>query len=114
MLSAATSQARANLGSSPSVSPAAATRSGEGVSPAARAAASGLYHVTSAVLMAWEASHSSVDARRALLARLVLEHRLSVQDPLAPAVFDWEGEAAELIFAERNLSLADVSALLTR
>ena len=79
----------------------------------ARRAASSLYHVTSAVLMTWEAGHANVDARRALLARLVLEHRLSAQDPLAPAAFDWEGTAADLIFAERKLSLADVSALLT-
>jgi alkylation response protein AidB-like acyl-CoA dehydrogenase len=80
----------------------------------ARRAASGLYHITSAMLMAWEASHANVDARRALLARLVLEHRLSVQDPLAPAAFDGKGDAADLIFADRALSLADVSALLTR
>ena len=38
---AAASQATATFGSRPSVSPAAATRSGEGVSPAASAAASG-------------------------------------------------------------------------
>jgi acyl-CoA dehydrogenase-like protein len=80
----------------------------------ARQAASSLYHITSAVLMTWEASHANVDARRALFARLILEHRLTAQDPLAPAEFDWEGEVAELIFAEHDLSLADVSALLTR
>jgi hypothetical protein len=85
-----------------------------GVEANARRAASSLYHITSAVLMAWEASHTNVDARRALLARLVLEHRLSVQDPLAPAAFDWEGDAAELIFASRALPLADISAFLTR
>ena len=78
----------------------------------ARRAASGLYHITSAVLMAWEASHANVDARRALLSRLVLEHRLSVQDPLAPAAFDWEGDAAELIFAERDIALSEVLDLL--
>jgi len=78
----------------------------------ARTAAGSLYHVTSAVLMCWEAGRASVDARRALLSRLVLEHRLSAQDPLAPATQDWEGEAAELIFAERKLSLTDVGALL--
>jgi hypothetical protein len=78
----------------------------------ARTAASSLYHVTSAVLMCWEASRASVDARRALLSRLVLEHRLSAQDPLAPAEHDWEGAAAELIFAERKLSLTDVGASL--
>ena len=78
----------------------------------ARTAASGLYHATSAVLMCWEASRDGVDARRALLSRLVLEHRLSPHDPLAPAEQNWEGEAAELLFAERTLSLAEVSALL--
>jgi hypothetical protein len=78
----------------------------------ARQAASSLYHATSAVLMVWEASRADVDARRALLARFILEHRLSAKDPLQPAPMDWEGEAAELIFAERKLSLAEVSALL--
>ena len=78
----------------------------------ARKAASGLYHVTSAVLMSWEASRPGVDVRRALLARLILEHRLSAQDPLAPAAFDWEGKAAELIFEERRISLPDVAGLL--
>jgi alkylation response protein AidB-like acyl-CoA dehydrogenase len=79
----------------------------------ARQVASGLYHVTSAVLMAWEASRASVDARRALFSRLILEHRLSPQDPLAPAEFPWEGEAAELIFTERRISLAEVKTFLT-
>ncbi len=78
----------------------------------ARAAASGLYHITSAVLMAWEASRPGVDARRALLARLVLDHRLSAQDPLEPAAFEWEDDAAELMFSERKISLSDVAALL--
>jgi hypothetical protein len=62
--------------------------------------------------MAWEASHTNVDARRALLARLVLEYRLSVQDPLAPAAFDWEGDAADLIFADRDIALSEVLDLL--
>jgi hypothetical protein len=63
--------------------------------------------------MAWEASRPNVDARRALLARLVLEHRLGTQDPLAPSAKDWEGAAADLLFAERKLVLADVSGLLS-
>jgi alkylation response protein AidB-like acyl-CoA dehydrogenase len=78
----------------------------------ARRAASGLYHVTSAVLMASEASHPNVDARRALLARLILEHRLGAQDPLAPSSGDWEGRTAELLFAERKISLAEIADLL--
>ena len=78
----------------------------------ARQAASSLYHVTSAVLMSWEASQPNVDARRALLARLILDHRLSAHDPLEPAAFDWEGSATELIFAERRISLAEIAGLL--
>jgi alkylation response protein AidB-like acyl-CoA dehydrogenase len=78
----------------------------------ARAAASGLYHAASAVLMGWEASRPNVDARRALLARLVLEHRLSAHDPLEPAAHDWEGEATELILSEQETSLPDVAGLL--
>jgi hypothetical protein len=62
--------------------------------------------------MAWEASRPGVDARRALLARLVLDHRLSAQDPLEPAAFEWEDDAAELMFSERKISLSDVAALL--
>jgi acyl-CoA dehydrogenase len=78
----------------------------------ARTAASALYHVTSAVLMTWEAAQPSADARRALYARLVLDHRLSAQDPLEPASRDWEREAAELIFAERQVLLSEVVPLL--
>jgi acyl-CoA dehydrogenase-like protein len=78
----------------------------------ARAAASGLYHAASAALMCWEASRPGVDARRALLARLILDHRLSAQDPLEPAEVDWEREAAELVLAERKIELAEVVRLL--
>ena len=78
----------------------------------ARRAASGLYHATSAVLMAWEATRPSIDARRALLSRLVLDHRLSAPDPLAPASFDWEGEASELIFADRKIEMPEIAHLL--
>jgi alkylation response protein AidB-like acyl-CoA dehydrogenase len=52
----------------------------------ARQAASALYHVASAAIMACEAMRiaaQSGDARRLLLARLVLDHRLMPRDPLA-------------------------------
>ena len=48
----------------------------------ARQAASALYNATTAVAMAWEAAASG-DARRLLLAELVLRHRLGAHDPLA-------------------------------
>lgn len=77
-----------------------------------RQVASALYHVTSAVLMTWEAAQPETDARRALYARLVLEHRLSAQDPLAPHTRDWECEAEEALFSERTVSLPEVAGLL--
>ncbi|MGO4153029.1 acyl-CoA dehydrogenase family protein [Cupriavidus sp. YAF13] len=48
----------------------------------ARQAASALYHVTSAVAMAWEAGRIG-SVRRMRLAQLVLLHRVLPQDPLA-------------------------------
>jgi acyl-CoA dehydrogenase len=79
----------------------------------ARQAASALYHITSAILMTWEAAQPGTDARRALYARFVLEHRLSAQDPLAPAVGDWEREAAEILFSEREVSVGEIVGLLS-
>jgi alkylation response protein AidB-like acyl-CoA dehydrogenase len=75
----------------------------------ARKAASGLYHITSAVLMTWEASRTA-DARRSLYARLVLDHRLGVQDPLA--VDASEDDAMKILLSERNIALSDVAGLL--
>jgi len=56
-----------------------------GVAPGdtfARQAASGLYHGTTAAAMAWEAKRTG-DARRLLLAQMVLSHRMAARDPLA-------------------------------
>jgi acyl-CoA dehydrogenase len=78
----------------------------------ARQAASGLYHIASAILMTSEAAQPGVDARRALYARLVLEHRLSAQDPLEPRTGDWEREAAAMIFSERQVGFAEIARLL--
>jgi hypothetical protein len=78
----------------------------------ARKAASSLYHIISAILMTWEASRPGVDARRALYARLVLEHRLGAQDPLALDEPASEHEAIELLLSERSVSLPEAAALL--
>lgn len=78
----------------------------------ARQAASALYHITSAILMTSEAARPGADARRALYARLVLEHRLSVRDPLAPQEAAWEGEAAKVLLAEKSVELGEIAKLL--
>ncbi|MCG8546875.1 MAG: DNA alkylation response protein, partial [Alphaproteobacteria bacterium] len=52
----------------------------------ARQASDALYHAASAVLMACEGAQLGAaghDARRLLLARMVVTHRLSPRDPLA-------------------------------
>jgi acyl-CoA dehydrogenase len=78
----------------------------------ARKAASALYHATCAVLMTWEAAQSGTDARRALYSRLILEHRLGAQDPLAPDENEWEREAAEILLSQRSVSIAEIVGLL--
>ena len=58
----------------------------EGHEPLARKASDALYHATSAALMATEGAalgSQGGDARRLLLARMVIDHRLSPNDPLA-------------------------------
>jgi alkylation response protein AidB-like acyl-CoA dehydrogenase len=78
----------------------------------ARLAASALYHATSAILLAWEGSRPGVDARRALLARFVLEHRLTARDPLAPANDDWERDSIDIVLGEQPATPARVATLL--
>src|SRR5712672_3874780 len=78
----------------------------------ARQVASSLYHITSAILMIWEAAQPGADARRALYARFVLEHRLTAQDPLEPRYGEWERKAEELVFSERQVAIAEVTGLL--
>ncbi len=53
----------------------------------ARQAASGLYHCTSAIAMAWEASKMQ-DAARMRLAQLVLVNRVLPRDPLSASASD--------------------------
>jgi len=86
---------------------------GDADEASARQAASALYHATSAALMGWEAASSTQGGRRALLARFVLEHRLSARDPFKPDL-PFERDAIGLLLEDRPLALADVVELLTR
>lgn len=79
---------------------------------AARLAASALYHAASAILLAWEGCQKEVDARRLLLSRFVLEHRLTAKDPLAPADDAWEREAIGLVLGDAPVEFAQAAALL--
>ncbi len=83
-----------------------------GAEASARLAASALYHATSAILLAWEGSQPGVDARRALLARFVLEYRLTARDPLAPLSEAWEREATDTVLGQEPASLTRVATLL--
>lgn len=80
----------------------------------ARQAASALYRVTAAVVMAEEADCLAHDARRALLASLVLEHHLESRDPLAQADTAREAEIAHALLGEQPLAAAEVHRLIER
>ena len=77
----------------------------------ARLATGALYNTTSAVLMAWEASQSG-NGKRLLLSRMILEHRLSAEDPMAMRDNRWESRAANLLLRDADVSLAEASPLL--
>lgn len=83
-----------------------------GAEPQARRAATALYDAASAVLLAWEGSRPGVDARRALLARLVLDHKLSPRDPLEFEDAAGEDESIGLLLDEAPLTLERVIPLL--
>lgn len=78
----------------------------------ARQASNGLYNAASAVLLATEGARLGAmgqDARRLLLARLVVEHRLKPTDPLAPGA---EDEAiTDALLAPAPVDLATAQAL---
>ncbi|WP_298376603.1 acyl-CoA dehydrogenase family protein [uncultured Bradyrhizobium sp.] len=79
----------------------------------ARLAAGALYHVASAIVLAWEGCQPEVDPRRLLLSRFVLEHRLSTKDPLAPADDAWEREAIDLMLSEEPVTFGQAVGSLT-
>jgi acyl-CoA dehydrogenase len=82
----------------------------------ARLASGALYHAATAALMAWEGATLGAqggDARRLLLSRLVIEHRLAPQDPLSLDESNWEQEAMDLLLSDRPVPLAKATALLS-
>ena len=81
----------------------------------ARLAVNALYNATSAVLLAWEGSQSDRtqgDARRILLARMVLDHRLLPQDPMASGNNNFDRAAASLLLNDAPVPLPRVTQAL--
>jgi acyl-CoA dehydrogenase len=81
----------------------------------ARRATSLLYHVASAVALAWEGGRIHEmrgDARRLLLSSLVIEHRLSSGDPFRLADDGKQRAVTDLLLGERAAGMAEVGELL--
>ena len=65
--------------------------------------------------LAWEGAtlgEKGGDARRLLLSRLVVEHRLAPQDPLSLNESPWEQEAMDLLLQDAPVSLAKATSLV--
>jgi hypothetical protein len=81
----------------------------------ARRATTSLYHVASAVTLAWEGTRIHEmrgDARRLLLSRLVLDHRLSSGDPFRLTENAAQGAIAALLLGEQAAGINEVGELL--
>jgi alkylation response protein AidB-like acyl-CoA dehydrogenase len=72
----------------------------------ARQAASALYHVTSAIIMAWESARQAPDWRRLALAHLVARHRLLPVDPLEDGDADAREPLLCALLADEPISQA--------
>jgi alkylation response protein AidB-like acyl-CoA dehydrogenase len=80
-----------------------------------RRAASALYHAASAALLAAEGAELGQrggDARRLLLARLVLDHRLGNADPFALPDDHWEDAVTAKLLDDHPVSLSEATSLL--
>ena len=81
----------------------------------ARRATSLLYHVASAVALAWEAHRIHEmrgDARRLLLSRLVIDHRLTPGDPFRLGDGGAQRAITELLLGARAVGMAEAGELL--
>ncbi|PHQ69626.1 MAG: DNA alkylation response protein [Sneathiella sp.] len=82
----------------------------------ARKAASALYHVTTATLMANEGAELGAkgrDARRLLLSRMVVDHKLTNGNPLAFESDAFDEAATEVLLNDRDCDLDEVRQIMT-
>jgi len=81
----------------------------------ARRTTSLLYHVTSAVALTWESGRIGAmrgDARRLLLAQLVVDHRLSAQYPFRLTENPTQETIANHLLGEHTVGMAEVGELV--
>jgi acyl-CoA dehydrogenase len=81
----------------------------------ARRATSLLYHVASAVALAWEAGRihdMRGDARRLLLSRMVIDHRVEASDPFRLTDNAQQRAMTEHLLGDRAVGMAEVGELL--
>jgi alkylation response protein AidB-like acyl-CoA dehydrogenase len=81
----------------------------------ARRATSLLYHVASAVALAWEGGRIDEmrgDARRLLLSRMVVDHRVAPGDPFRLAENTAQRKMTEHLLGDRAVGMAEVGELL--
>ncbi len=82
----------------------------------ARRATSLLYHIASAVSLTWESARIHAtrgDARRLLLAKLVVAHRLTPSDPFRLAENRIDDAIASLLLGDRAAGMDEVGELLS-
>ena len=80
-----------------------------------RRATSLLYHVASAVTLAWESGRIDDmrgDARRLLLSRLVIDHRVTASDPFRLAENSAGRAITDHLLGERAVGMAEVGELV--
>ncbi len=83
--------------------------------PFSRQATNALYHVMSASLLAHEGSSlakTTGDARRLLLSRLVIDHRMRPRDPMSVSDGPVETRCADLLLNDAPVSLEEASRAL--
>src|SRR5947209_9998572 len=81
----------------------------------ARRATSLLYHAASAVALAWESGRIEAmrgDARRLLLSRLVIDHRMSMGDPFRVTENATQHAIATHLLGERAVGIVEVGELV--
>ncbi|MDE2603732.1 MAG: DNA alkylation response protein, partial [Bradyrhizobium sp.] len=82
----------------------------------ARRATSLLYHVASAVALAWEGGRIHAmrgDARRLLLSRLVIDHRIAAGDPFRLTENATQRAMIGHLLGDRDVGIAEVGELLS-